>query len=88
MVVIPWMKSNANLKISQGLSDFQIRGLPQAIFFSSEVSASDDILNIHLALNDLIENHKEIALKWVLDHCGLQRIETADSLAKKAAKIV
>ncbi|GFV57021.1 hypothetical protein TNCV_2931441 [Trichonephila clavipes] len=53
-----------------------------------EAPASIDVLNIRLALNDLIENHKKIALQWAPAHCGLQGNETAESLAKEATKIL
>jgi len=55
---------------------------------SPEAPASAYILNIRLAVGDLTEKHKEVTLQWVPAHCRLQGNEIADSLAKKATKIV
>ncbi|GFY43284.1 hypothetical protein TNIN_83851 [Trichonephila inaurata madagascariensis] len=60
---------------------------------SSESTVSVDILNIHLANNDLIENHKKVALQSVSahssTHCAAHLHEngTVDSLASKISQI-
>ncbi|GFT54257.1 hypothetical protein TNCV_2467641 [Trichonephila clavipes] len=50
-------------------------------FSSSEAAVSVDILNIHQALNDLIETHKNVALQGVPPDCRLQGNKIVDSLA-------
>ncbi|XP_071041844.1 uncharacterized protein [Parasteatoda tepidariorum] len=55
---------------------------------SSKAPASADILHCRQALHRLDQHNKNVAMQWVPAHCGLQGNETADFLAKKAAKIL
>ncbi|XP_042911903.1 uncharacterized protein [Parasteatoda tepidariorum] len=55
---------------------------------SSEALASADILHCRQALHRLDQHNKNAAMLWVPAHCGLQGNETADFLARKAAKIL
>nr|XP_042894450.1 uncharacterized protein LOC122268490 [Parasteatoda tepidariorum] len=55
---------------------------------SSETPASADILNCRQALHRLDQHNRNVAVQWVPAHCGLQGSETADFLAKNAAKIL